>query len=325
MVDQALLNYIWGYLQQGYDSDSIRSSLLGQGYKEKDVDEAFSVVYSSKYHNNVQSPDNSTQPFHLHINKTEAIAGVFLVVGIIIIGMLLYSYVFSTSGDEVILPTGNDGTGDDTGFVPYYDSDDDDVGNDEDVFSDEDLTPPNDDIIAVNNGNDELIGAPEDNVVVPPLVEPQNQKQLSRLQIDQKVEEVAATDPLTAATYCPQIITKNGENSCYAKVAIISGQEKFCQYVSTEKQQDFCYMQFAIEGKGSQAICAYIKDSYRRDSCLQLLALHVELEAVELQRDSVETVEYTDEQIQEAYTDSRFVGADGEELSPGDDEVTPEV
>ena len=53
------------------------------------------------------------------------------------------------------------------------------------------------------------------------------------------------------------------------------------QYVALEKQQDFCYMQFAIEGKGTQSVCEKIKNPYRRDSCLQLIALQVQLEDLE--------------------------------------------
>jgi len=57
MVDQSLLNYIWSYLQQGYDANSIKASLINQGYNAKDIDDAFATVYSSNYHNDVSTPN----------------------------------------------------------------------------------------------------------------------------------------------------------------------------------------------------------------------------------------------------------------------------
>lgn len=302
MADQRLLNYIWGYLQQGYDAQGIRASLLQQGYNQSAVDEAFAEVYKSNYHGSVQQPGASSSSNRIHITKTEWIVGGLVVLGLIIIGLFALSLGGGNptdAGFELIEPTRVNRP---TSAEPPLPSPDD-------TYPD----VPDTRVPQQNGGSSDTgsidAGQQIDNSVPTPLsptppLSSAGQRTLSRLEIDELVEDMAGKDPLTAITYCPQILTTNGENSCYAKVAIIAKQPKLCTYVSTEKQQDFCYMQFAIEGEGSQSICAQIRDTYRKESCLQLLALNAQLEGSDVPVDPA-TVDYG--QVEQALTDDRFV------------------
>lgn len=294
MVDQSILNYIWGYLQQGYDADSIKAALVQQGYSQKVIDEAFKTVYASQYGKDIQKPDQSTRPSQFHFTKAELVAGAFLAIGVIVILLLVNGILGS---DDPIQPT----SGRQDTFTDSLDE------PEPDTQEDQPQPEPATDIFDDQQGPEQEPESEPEPKTTPVIPQPE-QRQLSRLEIDQKVEEFAQTDPMSAVTYCPQIITKNGENSCYARIALISGQSKFCNYVSTEKQQDFCYMQFAIEGKGSHAICSNIRDAYRRESCLQLLALQADIESAEERQEQVAEQELSQQDMEEAFTDDRFVG-----------------
>lgn len=44
MANQQLLDYIMQQLKQGAERETIKNSLLGQGWQQKDLDEAFSTA-----------------------------------------------------------------------------------------------------------------------------------------------------------------------------------------------------------------------------------------------------------------------------------------
>jgi hypothetical protein len=294
MVDQSLINYIWSYLQQGYDAEAIRSALLNQGYDEKSIDAAFSVVYeSSAYHGQVRKRPVQQEQRGWRLTKAEVVAGALLLLGIVIIAALAFA-MFNTSSEA---------PGPSETYVPPPNNTVEEV-QEPPAQTHIPKVPPEEIII-----DNETINEDVDNsepVEEQPLQE--SPGSLSRLQIDQRVDDLASSDPIAAAQYCPQIITQNGKNSCYARVAHLSGQSQFCVQVSTEKERDFCYLQFAIDGLGTQEICTSINDVYRRESCLQLLLLQEELDASEQRMDEDVPVYYADEVMpEEVLVDERFM------------------
>ncbi|MFW5747026.1 MAG: hypothetical protein ACOCWQ_05770 [Nanoarchaeota archaeon] len=303
MVDQNLLNYIWSYLQQGYDPQAIRDSLLKQGYDAESVKAAFDTIYASSYHEDMKTGRQSGKtPAHFSVTPTEIVAAVLILVGASILGILFFA--LSGNDEEAIdahdvLPSPQPDTALDDSEPIEEPRDSNTTDSSKDIFDDGSDEPTRDSSMDESPAydNEDVSGSlPE--VSIP------EQRTLSRLEIEQNIKQLAVEDPLQAVSFCPQIITRNGEFSCYSTVALLSKQPKFCQYITDEKQSDFCYMQFAIEGIGTDAICSRIQDVYRKESCLQLIALYADYKDTRQRADEAGIIER--DSIEDAFTDSRF-------------------
>ena len=266
----------------GYDLNSIKNSLLQSGYTSQQVNAAIDYISAQQQHQGTNtkswSQTTTTSPNN---SKIFMILGVLLVLAI---GVGIFA----------ILP-------DSTAKQPY-------------------VQPPNPSTQPSYNEPDEIPEMPE-NPRTPQLDEIQRQPvipvqtvnrntntRLSRLEIDETVSEIAATKPDEAIELCNQIITRAGTFTCVTKVAVESQDYQYCQNINDVSAKDTCFMNFALNEIGDEAVCQKIANEYKKESCFNLYDIQAQLAQIE------NVPQLTDEEITRAIAAAELSKPTDEEL-----------
>ncbi|MFT4310955.1 MAG: hypothetical protein ACMXYC_04975 [Candidatus Woesearchaeota archaeon] len=237
MVDQNLLNYIWGYLQQGYDAQVIRNALLQQGYQVQAIDEAFSVIYKQ----NPQSGQVQQQTHHI---GPITIVGVSVVILLVSIGFFLF---FMQQSQPVIDPR--------VDFEPVAP-----------------VTPrqPVEPQIPQETRPEPVVP----NTTSPPPTPPPSNRPLTPIEIDDMIKEHGATNPQMVSTFCGQINNPSTVNSCYSRLAVAASDQSYCIFVDNIRVRDQCYVSLAQNGIGGVAICNNVQSEMLKTACVTLYESH---------------------------------------------------
>lgn len=289
MANQDLVNYIWGYLQQGYDAAAIEASLINQGYDKRQVDAAFKTVYASSYYSQLQKsqPVNHSKGY----SSSQITAIIVAIIGVSIIVLL----GFVMMGDPTQSPTP----------LPI------DAPPVQPRPIEATPTTPPPQPTPSDNQQPTQPSTNERSLDIPSQFEAGSR--LSRIEIQERITQLAPNNPQEAIRYCPQIATRHGENDCYIQVAELSAQSSYCRLIDNEQQHDLCLMKFAIAGNGNEQICNQITNPYRRETCIQLLSFE------QITQDFV--IEHTPPSVP-TFTDDRFSG--GAYVLP-DNETLPSI
>ena len=267
--DQQLIDYVSKNLNLGYDQQSITQTLLSSGYSQQQVNAAFDYLYAQS-HYGAQQQSNYTPGGHTG-NKQIALfamigVGIFLAV---VSGILLFSGSGSSSTDFVVNP-GQDTTQTALQETPTTQNPPTDTTTNP-TNTGQPTTIPTDTSTTssgtTSTGSTASSGTSSTTGTSISL----SDGDLTRLEIDQQVREIAATQPEKALELCSQILARGGRSNCITRVALESKQPSVCESHTDVYVKDTCYMNFAIEEIGSiQTVCANVQDQFNQRSCVLL-------------------------------------------------------
>jgi hypothetical protein len=267
--DQQLIDYISKNLNLGYDQQSITQTLLSSGYSQQQVNAAFDYLYAQSHYGAQQRASYSPGG---HFGSKPIALYVMIGVGIllaVVSGVLLFADSSSSpsTGFEVQSPRDQPQTSlQDTPTTPVV-TDDPVVENERNTQTSNTPTTPTD----TQPSQTDSTQTTTTTITTPTQQATLSGGELTRLEIDQEVDKIAATKPQEALQLCAQILAQGGRSNCIIKVALESEQPSVCEELNDDFVRDTCYMNFAIEEIGSiQSVCANVQDQFKQRNCVLL-------------------------------------------------------
>jgi hypothetical protein len=281
----SLSEYVVRYLQLGYDLQSIRQSLLSSGYSIEQINAAIDYAYAQNSYGdatqngqftqgNYGNAQRTTSKVKISLNRMQI--GVLVLVFLVLIGFAIA--FFNLSSDPISqtpvyntitnpsADTSLTGAGESSSSISTSSSSPSSLSEKYDSLLRGDGTTSSTGSISNNNN-------PNSVQVLQEVFDDENQRRLTRLEIDERVEKLSATKPDDASILCQQIQTSAGRFTCLSKVAIISLNPKYCAMIDDFAAKDSCYMNFPIKELGTVAICEFIQNQVKKNSCIELYAI----------------------------------------------------
>ncbi len=263
MVQNPLTDYISQNLQLGYDARSIKESLLQSGYEESQINAALDYVIAAQ--NTAQNPfsqntnlaRNSTK--HTISKKILIIASILF---LLIITATLAVFFFQQSPTVAPPPRVDYGSAGDIADQAPAPSRPNTSGSTQ-------TTRPT----QSQNINDPIpyTPNPESQARAQQIQQQFEYKaDLTRLEIDEKVNQLASSVPQEATQYCDMITTRAGRFACFSKVALQSADPEYCELIDDQNSRDSCYIRFPINDLGDTQVCDLIVSQYNKENCLRL-------------------------------------------------------
>lgn len=267
--NQALVNYIWTYLHQGYSLTSIRSQLQQNGYNPKDINLAIDYVYANYYYGKT-SPESDPrktlseqQPKHFGIELPSVhsiVPIVLVIIGVFLFGFATIFILFMNPTETITVPSNQNYQEPIVDDTPPQNIPADDIEN-----SSPSLTENEDN----QNTENTQPRIPEPTIPKNPDVDQPFEAgtQYTPRQIDLKVAYFGSRDPKEAMKFC-DIIERDVERYfCYSDVAQYSGNYQYCESITENKYEDDCYLNLVLEDSSLGAVCEFIENGFKKDNC----------------------------------------------------------
>jgi hypothetical protein len=292
-----LVTYVYNSLKSGYALDAIKQQLLTQGFPLADINAAVDYVYATYYYSQgndsiKKDPSAYKIPDAKKIGVPEIAVFILLVFGVALIGFAVVFMIFSNKIKTIETPVVDnseiDNSGNSNVNVPIDDNSGNVVINRTKPSSGVPInnTGSGNNPIFVNNGNGGSITTSNpdnsntnyDIVNSGSLLEEDpthfdSNTFYSTRQIEIAIDNLGLSNPDEAAKFCTKYANKAKEEYCYVNLATKSEMPRFCEKISTNSIKDDCYLEMVISDVGNPENCPKIANAYKRESCVQLIAV----------------------------------------------------
>ena len=294
--DNNLINYVYTYLQQGYEISAITQGLLNQGFSQKQINSAVDFVYANYYYQNQPNPvkqgftNYRAEPIHKHLGVAEISIFLLIIFGVSLIGIALV-FILSSPSDEVLTQneySNIDHTLQNENSINSNNNNNNNNINDINNNIQEDQTQINK--IKINETKEHENRIIFDEEVQEKKIEEESiirsittkesitepfdsSKEYTQRQIEIKVSYFAENNPSEAKRFCDIITNDISKQYCYLEIASKSGVEGFCEDITSGQIKDDCYRELVFEGSGDEQTCLKVSNDFKQKGCLDFLKI----------------------------------------------------
>lgn len=295
---QQVVDYISQNIRSGYDITSIRSRLIASGYAPAEVNAAIDLVESGK----TRVPGHSNGNFFILL--------IIGIVGFLLVGGTALLF-FKQAGDTPITSVNSNSNFNPPTKTTNPSTSKPSTTNKPSTTSTTTKDSTTDSDSTTNSGSSNIQDSTTNRDSIPTIDYGNSNSQstlTTRLAIENKVNQLAASRPDEAASLCTQINTVAGQQSCLNNVAQASEESRFCTQISDVDAADTCLTSLALKQAEDANLCKLMKSEIRVRQCALLYDAQVQNDIVQKAAANVQTPALaktptlSDEQLVDAYS-----------------------